>query len=93
MILKKLYIQGVQGLDYIQHPDLVNVAELFQVMRNGRMLIPTTDTPTGSRCKYVSNEGKVQLPADQPVQGHVVVTPSAEIVETEDFYVKYTKEI
>lgn len=93
MILKKLYIQGVKGLDYIQHPDLVNVAELFQVMRNGRMLIPTTDTPTGSRCRYLSNEGKIQLPADQPIEETVFDTETLDFLVTDDFYVKYTKEI
>ncbi len=87
--LKRLYIDGVAGLTYIEHPDLVNVQELFQVYREGKPLVPVNTTPTGRQCRYEPSEGRIYLPADMPIQMHVVVYPSHDSLEPETFYVKY----
>lgn len=66
MALKTLYVTGVPGQTYIQHPALVFV-EMVLCLREGKMLVPTDSTPTGKYCRHLDNEGKVELDADTPV--------------------------
>lgn len=89
--LKRLYIDGVSGLTYIEHPDLVQVQEIFQVYREGKPLVPVTTTPTGRQCRYEASEGRIYLPADMPVTSMLVDNPSLpyDVYETETFYVKF----
>jgi hypothetical protein len=48
MALKKLYIDTVEELTYITHPELHAKAEIFQVMRKSKMQMPTTGTPSST---------------------------------------------
>jgi hypothetical protein len=95
MALKKLYIDAVEGLTYITHPELHAGAEIFQVMREGKMRVPTTGTPTGKEFKHSGGETKIEFDADQPFvmqslpgvpdpSGTIDLVPTPEVI-----YVKY----
>lgn len=79
MSLKTLYITGVPGLVYIQHPEL-SYCEVMAVMREGKPLAETTnDFPTGREFKHVQSEGKIKLPLLLPVSEGPENNPAVEI--------------
>lgn len=66
MALKKLYIDTVPGLTYVQHPELHAGVEIFQVMREGKMRVPVTGTPTGKEFLHSGGETKISFDAADP---------------------------
>lgn len=86
MALKKKYIPGVAGLTYIEDAEFFG-AEMMLVMRAGKPLVETTDTPTGRRFRHTGT--RIELPAAMPIEGHVEDTGAGELIVTEDFYAEY----
>jgi hypothetical protein len=92
MALKKLYIEGVEGLNYVQHTDLHTGAEVLLVLREGKLLVETSETPTGKRFKHAGGETKIVFDADLPI---VAISMGADpggmtdLVRPEIIYVEY----
>lgn len=85
MAIGKLYITGVAGQTFVQHPSLAYV-EIMLCLREGKMLVETTGTPVGKQFKHVLNEGKAELDADIPIYGG---NPANDMVLPEEFYFEY----
>lgn len=71
MALKTLYITGVEGQTYVYHPELA-YTEVVSVDREGKMLVETTDAPTGKYFRHLSSDGKIELDATIPI---ITMTP------------------
>lgn len=86
MALETLYITGGAGLTEVMHPKLA-YCEVMHCKREGKMIVETSDTPTGKRFKHHPTAAKIELPADLPI-GSGGIDPSGTIdAETENFII------
>ena len=91
MALKKLYIDGVVGLTYVENPLLTESVEIILVMREGKAMVETTGIPTGKEFKHVGSETRIYVAEDQPISLAVSEDPSgtSDLPRPEVFYVEY----
>lgn len=68
MPLETLYITGVPGATEVSDPKLA-YSEVMHLKREGKMLVETTDTPTGKRFRHNDAAAKVELDSSIPIFG------------------------
>lgn len=90
MALRKLYITGVPGQTFVYHPQLAG-CEVMLALREGKLLVETTGTPTGKQFKHNSSEGKLELDATIPVMKSTDYDPSGMVdsESPETFYAEF----
>ena len=67
MPLETLYITGVPGATEVSDPKLA-YSEVMHLKREGKMLVETTDTPTGKRFRHNAAASKINVDVDIPIQ-------------------------
>lgn len=91
MALKKLYIDGVVGLTYVEHTDLNSAAEIILVLREGKPLKETASTPAGREFKHAGSESRIYVDESIPIGEINDPDPggTTDLPRPEVFYIEY----
>lgn len=81
-----LYITGDEGFTYVRHPKLA-YCEVMLVLRDGKMLVETTGTPSGKQFKHDSPASAIRLDTTLPIQmgGYI---PRTDVLMPEQFIIE-----
>lgn len=88
MTLKKMYLTGVPGQTYLQHP-LLAYSEIMLLLREGQIVVETDSTPLDNTFKVTTSTGRIDLAADLPILCITESTDTYDIIRPEIFTIEY----